>query len=60
LDELATDELVTELVTEVFLVLKVQSDNSLAIPAGDPFFDSWKEVTEEFPRTIKITFFWLD
>jgi len=39
------------------VVLKVQFKNSIAVLAGDAFFDSWGKIAEEFPRTTKITYF---
>jgi beta-lactamase superfamily II metal-dependent hydrolase len=39
------------------VVLKVRIGNSIAILAGDAYFDSWGKIADEFPRTSKITYF---
>ena len=39
------------------LILQIRFGNSVAILAGDAFFDSWGKVVEEFPRQTQITFF---
>jgi competence protein ComEC len=39
------------------VILQVTFRNSIAVLAGDAFFDSWGKVAEEFPRVTKITYF---
>ncbi len=39
------------------VIIQVRFGNSVAILAGDAFFDSWGKVAEEFPRQTKITYF---
>lgn len=39
------------------VVLKVTLGRASAILAGDAHFDSWGKITEEFPRTSKISYF---
>lgn len=39
------------------IVLKIQFRRSIAILAADAHFDSWGKVSEEFPRTSKISYF---
>jgi beta-lactamase superfamily II metal-dependent hydrolase len=39
------------------IVLRISYKQATAILAGDAHFDSWGKITEEFPRTSKISFF---